>query len=121
MSAFSDAMAAVATQLITEFGQSCTFIRSVKGAYDPTTSKAINASTVNFSGVCFHEVYTIAELQASNVRAGDVKLLVSPITTGEVPTVGDELTFSSTNFRIVSVDRAVTNSVTVLYTLQCRE
>jgi hypothetical protein len=121
MSAFSDEMAAVATELITEFGETCTFTRNVKGSYDPTTSKAIDTSVTTFSGVCFQEEYKINEIDTANVKRGDTKVLVSPITTGETPSVGDEITFSSLSYRVINVDKTITNAETVLYTLQCRE
>lgn len=122
MSAFSDNMAAIATSLITEFGETCSFSRNVLGTYDPSTSTSTIGSTTTFSGVCFQDAYNTAELDGSiSIERSDIKLLVSPIATGEAPSISDTVTFSSVTYRIMNVDETTTNGVTVLFELQVRE
>lgn len=122
MSAFSDNMAAVATSLITEFGETCTFTRTPVSSYDPSTSSTTLGTPVTFAGVCFQDAYRTAELEGSiSIQRDDIKLLVAPIASGAEPKINDTVTFSGTTYRVINVSQTTTNSATVLFELQVRE
>lgn len=119
MSAFSDELAALAQELIVEFGQVATFTRQDQGVYDPTNLEGFGVADVSFEGSVFLDTYTESEIDGSIIQKTDVKALAHTMT--EVPKVGDVLEAGSTEYRIINVDKATTNGATCLYTLQCRE
>ena len=120
MSAFSDSLGALSTSLITEFGEVCTFTRSVKGVYDAATSKTTETSITTVTATCVPETYKLEEIDEANVRRGDTKLLVGPLV-GFEPVSGDLVSFDSRTYRVITVETTSVNSEIVLFTLQCRE
>lgn len=114
-------MAAVAVDLITEFGEACTFTRETLGEYNPAQGTASVTSSTTFDSVCFQETYNTAEVDGSlSIERDDIKLLVAPVA-GSEPLVNDEVTFSDVSYRVLHVQKTVTNADTVLYILQVRE
>lgn len=121
MSTFSDNMSTVSTQLITEFGETCSFSRIVVGSYDPATSISNEDSVTTFNGVCFQDKYSVYEIQNSlSLERDDIKVLVAPIS-GDEPLINDTITFSSITYRVLNISKVTTNGATVLFELQVRE
>ncbi len=121
MSAFSDSLGATAQSLIQEFGEACTFTRCAESDYDPNTASSILSCSLEFTSFCVPEVFTVKEIDGTSIKRGDVKLLVGPILTDEIPSIDDLVEFSSLTYRIINVEKTIVNAATVLFTLQVRE
>lgn len=118
MSAFSDSITSIATGLITEFGESVAFARVSENSYNVATSKATDASTLNYSGFGVPVNYSAFERTLETIEAHDVKLTLEKTTTE--PQVGDLATLSSKNYRVVSVSKSTVSGADIIYTLQLR-
>lgn len=120
MSTFSDQMGTVAVDLITEFGEVCTFTRETLFEYNPGTAESSVSATVTFTSFCVPEEFTLNELDDTTIERGDIKLLVGPIV-GNEPKVSDQVTLSSRSYRVIDIKKSIINAATVLYELQVRE
>lgn len=120
MSIFSDEMAVVARELIVEFGETATFNRTVQAAYDPTSADTYGQTDTAFFGSIVQTQYKNSDIDGTLVQRGDFLVLAHKITTGEIPLVGDVLTFSDISCRILDVRQTMVNGVGVLYAMQCR-
>jgi len=118
MSEFSDEMALVAEELITEFGEAGSFERTVQGTYDPGSADILFDTVTNYSGFVAPMDYKDFEIDGTIILKGDFRVLAHDM--DEVPSVGDELTFNSKTCRIINVSATRVNGASVLYSLQCR-
>lgn len=118
MSQFSDEMAQVAIDLITEYGQEADFLRSVNGEYDPTSGEYFTQDTTPYSGMIVPNDYKEREIDGTIIQRGDVKVLAHKMT--ETPAVGDQVTFGEIDYRIINVKKTKANGADCLYTLQVR-
>lgn len=118
MSDFSDEMAAIALELLTEFGEAVTFTRTSRAAYDPSTSTAASSGTSVFTGYGFPEEYLNRDIDGDRIQAGDIRIYVNSVSTEPAP--ADVLTMNSTDYRVVRVRPYRTTGAPVLYELQVR-
>lgn len=118
MSAFSDEMAALALELLTEFGEAVSFVRTTEGAYDPATATTGSATTSNFSGFGAPINYDGFDIDGTVIRQSDIKLFVNAVST--LPITGDAVTVDSVVYRVMNTRRYAINSEDVLYELQLR-
>ena len=119
MSDFSDEMAGVAKELLTEFGESGTFNRNVEGAYNPDSGEPFGETPVPYSGMIVPTYYKDYEIDGTIIQKGDIKVLSHVMT--EVPTPGDTLTFGDFYGKVINVMRTRLNGNDVIYTLQVRK
>jgi len=118
MSALSDDLEALATELITEYGQSCSFSRTSGGTFDPTAGENTGASTSTWTGVCVPEDYKRYEINETTIKENDIKLLVNK--TDTEPKAGDTVTVSTVVYRVIEAKKQVLNGANVMYELQVR-
>ena len=118
MSTFSDEMDALALELLTEFGQSVSFVRTTEGTYNPATGATGTATTTTFSGYGAPVDYDNKEIDNDIIKQGDSKLYVNAISTAPLP--GDVVTLSSVDYRVMIVRKYPINGTNVLYELQIR-
>ena len=118
MSAFSDEMAAVALDLIAEFGEAVTFTVTTPGAYNPTTASTGTGTEATFTGFAVPVDYDSRDIDGEVVKESDIRIYVNP--TATVPAVGDQVTLDGVNYRVINVRRYVINSEDVLYEMQIR-
>lgn len=118
MSTFSDQMAAVGLELLTEFGEAVTFSRTATGDYSPSTATLTTGAVTTWTGYGAPVDYDTRDINGVNIEQGDVKLFVNAVTT--VPMRGDALILDSITYRIMSVRKYAISSENVLYELQLR-
>lgn len=117
MSSLSTSLKSLGISLITEFGQVVTVTRNTVVSYDPVTSNT-TTSTSTYSAYGVPEEYSNNQVDGVNVLVGDIRLLVGGITAE--PNIGDVVSLSSIDYRVISVGREVLNGEAVLYYLQLR-
>lgn len=118
MSALSDNLKATALRILTKYGEAVTFTRTTYDAYSPTTLSKPVISTTAFTGYAAPVDYANSNVPDDTIKQKDVKVYVNAVST--VPQVGDQLTLSSTNYRVMEVLKHVVNGTTVLYELVLR-
>lgn len=118
MSQFSDDMSAVAIELITEFGESVSFERTVQGTYAPSIADTLFDTVSTYTGYAIPSNYTNREIDGTLIQRGDFKVLAHEMS--DEPEVGDNLTIGGITCKIVGVTHTKVNGASVLYTLQCR-
>lgn len=118
MSNFSDEMAAVALELLTEFGEAVSFTRTTEGAYDTATGTTAAGSDSVFTGFGAPIDYDNNEIDGTVIQQGDVRLYVNAVTT--LPLPADKVTLDSVQYRVMNTRKYTINSEHVLYELQIR-
>ena len=87
-------------------GLEMTLTRTVKGPRDPDTGGTPNVVT-NYQGSAFRDTYDLKDIDNALIKAGDVKLLVSPVqldgTDMPVPSTQDSVLFDGTKYTIAGV------------------
>ncbi len=118
MSTFSDEMAGVALDLLTEFGEAVSFTRTTEGAYNPATGSTAAGSDSVFTGFGYPDDYTNNEIDGVMVQQGDSRLYVNAVSTAPLPQ--DAVTVDSVVYRVMFARKYSINSENVLYELQIR-
>lgn len=125
MSTFSDEMAAVGLELLTEFGEAVSFSRAGAGTYNTSTGAITGAGAdTAYTGYAVPVDYDNSEIsgqltgRGELINRGDVKLFVNATTT--VPLPADKVTLDSVEYRVMDVRKYAINSENVLYELQIR-
>ncbi|HEY9819115.1 MAG TPA: hypothetical protein V6D20_25380 [Candidatus Obscuribacterales bacterium] len=110
--------------LIDIHGQTVTFTRVVKGAYNPSTGTTSGDTTTNYTVKVYFYDYKLAEVDGTNIQMGDRKV-VFPL----VDTSGNTLPEPQENDKITGIGDGVTivshskiySSTPVCYLCQVRE
>jgi len=119
MSTFSDEMAAVALDLLTEFGQTVTFNRSVYSSYDPTDGTTDTPVNTTWTAKAYPDDYKNTEIDGKHIQQGDIKLY-SEASSSNVPDVNDYVTVSGRAYKVMDSKYITINAENVLYELQLR-
>lgn len=114
---FATNMQAVASNLLTKYGRSVSFSRTVEGAYNPTTSETGSGTITTYTGLAHPAPYTVAEIATGTVSVKDVKLLTYCAT---LPLIGDTAIVDSDTYRVMNVDRVSAQGTDIIYRLQLR-
>lgn len=115
--ALKDNLEKAARTLLTRYGETATFDRTLEGAYDPTTgSVGIGAST-SFQANVYPSQYSALEVDGNTITTEDTRLVVS--STVE-PEIGDTATFNSHTYRVLNKQQISVSGENVLYILQVR-
>ncbi len=115
MGQFSQSMRALAVKLLTEFGNTATLEKRVKGAYDPVTGETAEVVTTynTFSGPpnLMTEVFG-NDGRGTNLDAFDSNFVI-------VPWIGEEIDISWTlnGQNIVTVSPIITQDEIVIYNI----
>lgn len=120
MSAFYDDIAAVADELLTEFGQVCTLSATTTGDYDPATG---GASTTTTSQAVTAAVFDYPQrfIDGTLILTGDKRVLVSPTGLTSDPKPGDVLNAAGTDYNVVNAKGIAPAGIAVLWILQVRK
>lgn len=118
MSAFSDSVTTIATNLLREFGESASFTRVEEGAYDASDGSVAAGSTTNYTGFVVPIDYIGKEIDGIYVLQGDIKLFVEKTSTE--PLRGDVVTLNSLAYRVMETKKFRVNGENLLYELQVR-
>jgi len=116
-----DDLAAVATDLIGQYGKAATYKRVVNGAYDTATG-GLTKTTTSVSVTVFAYEYSDREVMASGGRIlkRDRKCLIAgPSLSFEPDPTTDTLTIDGVEFALIYADKPVGEDV--MHTLQIRE
>lgn len=121
MSDFSDEISADALELITEFGESGTFTRKVKGSY--STNVLTRPSTDSeYTAMVFQYEFNASEIDGDTILRTDKKLLVPTTDTSGAaiePKTGDLVVLGGTKYRIKNVlNPAKVNGENVIFICQ---
>lgn len=119
MSQFSDEMAQVALELIQEFGEDGEFNRVTQGVYDPSSGESFSETQTSFTGSVVPNDYKESEIDGTVIQRGDVQVYAHRMG-ANVPQIGDTLTMSEVDYRVINVKKTKANGADCLYTLQVR-
>lgn len=118
---FATDMAAVALELLEEFGEAVTLTRPSSSAaiYDPATGIATPVSPATYTGQGYPYRYESSEIDGTNVRVGDQRLLLA--TSGMVlPQTGDTVIVGGTTYSVVRGRQERVAGTAVFYEAQIR-
>lgn len=114
---FATNMQSTALRLLTTYGESVSFTRTVEGEYNPITSEAAPSVTSSYNGYGHPSPYNKNEIDGTVILASDVSLL-SYLTT--VPIVGDVATLDNVAHRVMNVQKIRAQGLNIIYRLQLR-
>ena len=112
------ALASVASQLLTSFGDDAVFSRTSGESYSVTTGKYSGGTPVSFTAKGARFDYNLQEINGQTILRDDVKLVVD--TENGTPQVDDSCVFDSITYRVMSVTALSPNGTDLYYELQLR-
>ncbi|MDN8612795.1 hypothetical protein [Variovorax ginsengisoli] len=119
MSGFYDEMAAVADEILKEFGGPAVLSRVTPAAYDPTTGTTTGETTTTWPATGAKFDYEQNDIDGTKIRQGDQRVYLSTI--GVVnPQTGDTLTIAGTAYNVVASRPLQPALVAVLFDVQVR-
>jgi len=105
-----------ATDLITRFGKSYTFTRTVNGGYNPATGTTSPSTTTFEKYACVFN-YTDQDRADGTILANDRRMLVE----SGVYQVGDQVAIGSDAYQVISVSEIAPSGEVVAANLQVRK
>jgi hypothetical protein len=111
-------MRAVASRLLTEYGEDVDVSRPNIVLVDPSTGIATEAAPTTFSGVGHPSRYEKPYIDNITVLQTDIKLIFYSTTT---PEVGDVFTVASEDYTALSVQKVRAQGSNVYYIVQLRQ
>lgn len=124
MSEFYDETAADVDEALTEYGAPLTIRKIVSGEYDPDTG-GISQTITDHVTVGLRESYQLQDIDGSNIKRNDVKLLISPtlMAGGQTPepTTQDKIIFDGSTYTVQNVDPWNYAGVSVGFSVQARK
>lgn len=114
MTALSDSLLVLASDLLTEFGESVAVERVAEGAYNTATGGVAAGTTTNYT----MQVSPLTDLHNNKDNStvfNGVPTLVAYSAT--VPLIGDEVTYNSVAYRLISVEATRLSGVSIIYIL----
>lgn len=117
MTFYSD-LAAVASALLTDKGQTISFSRDNVTAFDPASGSETKGAPVTFSGKGAIFGYNASEVDGTVVQQDDKRLILEAVDTP--PLIGDEATVGSVAHRVISVETVAPAGEAVIYKAQLR-
>lgn len=114
---YTRAVSTVAAKLA-KYGKDVALSRATVGAYDPNTGAA-SAATSAQAGRAVELSYSARDIDGTNVRRGDRRLLLSPVGIS-MPLKGDNCTVDGVAHAVVSVEVVRPADVVLYYVVQLR-
>jgi hypothetical protein len=105
-------------KVIQKLGEPCTVTSTTQGVFDPATGTVGAGTTTVQTGYAAPEQYNSFEIDGTVIQRGDVKLVLSKLTTR--PAVGDTVTMDSIVYRIMDVYPVRMSGADVVYIVQGR-
>lgn len=117
MADFYAQMAAVASRLLTDKGQSVTFTRETVGNYDPGTGEETTTSST-FTGYGAAFDYNQSEIDGEVIKSSDIRFVMEA--TATAPEIGDTVPVSGDTYRVQAVKPTSPAGTVVIYEVQLR-
>lgn len=114
-----DSSIALALDLLGRKGQQITITTVTTGAYNPATGGVSNTETVQ-TGVGLPIAYKASEIDGTNIRRGDVKVIVAASGLTE-PKVNGQVSFIGFTGTIKNVEIVFPDGNPIIYRLQVRK
>lgn len=112
-----NALAAMATRLISRRGAPIAFFGSRNEAYDPS-SGTVDGSMKKGSGAAIRMEYSLRDIDGDQIRNGDARFYVT-VETG-APQQNDYFTFDGEQWQVISVRQLKPATVALRYEVQGR-
>lgn len=117
MGTFSTNLKNTANTLLTNYGQTISFVRWSLSEYNVATGGVEPTGSSTFTGKAHPSRYRIDEIDGALIQENDIKALV--YTTTE-PLVDDEATIDSITYRVMDVEKLQAQGEAIVYRLQLR-
>lgn len=111
-------MAAVANELLAEFGASVILLRTTPGTFDPVTGTESGATTAELTTTGIQKSYKADLVDGTRIQQGD-KLYILDDT--QVPDMTDQIKVGSEYWSIVNIDERSPAGTTLVYFAQVRK
>ena len=118
MSRFYQNLAATASRLLANKGQSVTFSRETSTGFDPALG-VDTTTTSSYSGNGGAFDYNSSEIDGEIIQRGDIRLVLEAVDTA--PLIGDTCDIDSLAYRVMNVKPTSPAGVPVIYELQLRQ
>lgn len=118
MTALSDELVTIVNNVLTEYGETMTFVRTSGETYDPTLGTPVGGGQITFTAKGYPWPYTMLERASELIKTEDDRLIIERTTLAPLP--GDKVTFQSTQYRVILVDKITLSGQKVAYQLQVR-
>jgi hypothetical protein len=116
---FYSGLAAVASRLLAEKGQSVSFSRTTGGSKNAATGVTAGGSVSTYTGNGAGFDYNRAERDGTIIQDGDIRLILEAVTT--TPEPNDECTYDGIDYRVMSVKETSPGGTVTHYELQLRK
>ena len=101
MANFYSNLAAVASRLLADKGQTVTFSRRIQSIFSAGSGEYTGGRTDTWSGSGVAFNYNKAEIDGSTIQSGDLRLIVEAVETEPRP--GDKVAIGGVDYHVVSV------------------
>lgn len=118
--AFYDEMAAVALELLREFGQPVIIARTTAGSYDPGTGVESDPVTASQAGSAVVREYDRRFIDGAMIMAGDKRVILAASGLTFAPMPGDSVMAGGGMLHVVSVLERNPAGTPLVYELQGR-
>lgn len=118
MTQLTDDIESIVHDVLNEFGQTITFVRTLGQTFNPASGTTTGGSQTTFTAKGYPWPYTVLERANELIKTEDNRLIVERTTLAPLP--GDKVTFESVQYRIVAVDRITMSGQKMAYQLQVR-
>lgn len=119
MSAFSNEMAALATELLTDFGETVTINLVSNAGYNTATGSTTSSGIQSFQVKAVPIDYSTRELNNTMLQQGDIRLYAENIS-AQIKADDKVILSDNVEYRVVNVIQYKLNAANVLYELQLR-
>lgn len=117
MGTFSTNLKAVASRLLTTYGQTISFVRWTTTEYNAATGGVDPVEPTSFSGSVHPNTYKLDEIDGQTIQVNDINALVYSTTE---PKIEDEATVGSVVYRVMNVEKLQAQGEAIVYRLQLR-
>lgn len=117
---FYDSLGAMATRLLGKYGQTATLTRSTAGAYDTTDGATDAATSTDHACVAAVFDYAQREIDGTQIRQGDRRVMLQATGGVPMPRTGDALTIGSLAYTIVAARTVNPGGTAVVHEVQAR-
>lgn len=114
---FYDDMAAVATDLLTKFGQPITLRRNVGASVDPVTGAVTSGTSDDQATVGVLRIYPAKLVDGTRIQAGDRELVIDA---SVQPLMTDKPVLGGMDWTIVAIETASPAGIPLVYFIQVR-
>jgi len=107
----------VANTLLTNYGQSISFVRWSTTEYNTATGGVDPVTSTTFGGVAHPRSYRLDEIDGQTIETNDISAIVYSTTE---PRIQDEATMGGVVYRVMNIEKVQAQGVAIVYRLQLR-